>query len=57
LNIENTSNFTDIRIENDGSDGQAARICATGLDDLVDLAHVSSATQLIGVTLPASAVD
>ena len=57
VNIENTANYTDIRIDNDGSDGQAAKICATGPDDLLELANASSATQLLGVALPVSADD
>ncbi|MDG2271124.1 MAG: carboxypeptidase regulatory-like domain-containing protein [Halioglobus sp.] len=57
LNIENTANYTNIRIVNDGSDGGAAKICATGPDDLLELANASSATQMLGVALPASADD
>ena len=57
LNIENTANFTDVRIENDGSDGQAAVICASGPDDLLELANASSAVLEFGVPLPPSADD
>jgi hypothetical protein len=57
LNIENTANYTDIRIDSDGSDGQVARICATGPDDLLELANASSAIEAFGVALPSSADD
>lgn len=57
LNIENTPNYTDIRIEKDGSDGESAVICATGPDDLLELANASSAIRDFGATLPASADD
>lgn len=57
LNIENTANYTDVRIERDGSDGQAATICATGPDDLLELANPSSAIIEFGVPLPPSADD
>ena len=36
VNIENTPNYTEVRIVNDGSDGAAAVICASGPDDLLD---------------------
>ena len=39
------------------SDGQAARICATGPDDLLELANASSAILDFGVPLPPSADD
>ena len=57
LNIENTANYTDVRIENDGSDGQTAVICATGPDDLLEIANASSAILEFGVPLPPSADD
>ncbi|MEH6587117.1 MAG: carboxypeptidase regulatory-like domain-containing protein [Halioglobus sp.] len=57
LNIENTANYTDVRIVNDGSDNQAAMICATGPDDLLELANASSAILDFGVPLPPSADD
>jgi Carboxypeptidase regulatory-like domain len=57
LNIENTPNYTDVRIENDGSDGQSAVICATGPDDLLELANASSSIRDFGASLPASADD
>ncbi|MCX2980467.1 hypothetical protein EYC98_06215 [Halieaceae bacterium IMCC14734] len=57
LNIENTPNYTEVRIDNDGSNGQPAIICATGPDDLLELANASSAIREFGVELPASADD
>ena len=57
LNIENTANYTDVRVENDGSDGETAIICATGPDDLLELANASSAILEFGVPLPPSADD
>lgn len=57
LNIENTPNYTNVRVENDGSNGEPAVICATGPDDLLELANASSALAGFGVPLPASADD
>ena len=57
LNIENTANYTEVSIENDGSDGEAAVICASGPDDLLELANASSAILEFGVPLPPSADD
>ena len=42
VNIENTPNYTDLRIENDGSNGEAAVICVSGPDDLVEVLNASS---------------
>lgn len=57
LNIENTPNYTDVRIDNDGSNGEPAVICATGPDDLLELANASSAIIEFGIPLPPSADD
>jgi hypothetical protein len=57
LNIENTANYTDIVIVNDGSDAFPAEICVSGPDDLLELANPSSAIEAFGVSLPASADD
>ncbi|MFT4613289.1 MAG: hypothetical protein ACI9NT_000427 [Bacteroidia bacterium] len=57
LNVENTPNYTEVRVENDGSDGQPATICATGPDDLLELANASSAIRDFGVELSASLDD
>ena len=37
INIENTPNFTELAVRNDGSDGELAVICATGPDDLIEI--------------------
>ncbi|MFT5483712.1 MAG: hypothetical protein ACI9GW_002370 [Halieaceae bacterium] len=57
INIENTPNYTELRIDSDGSDGEMARICVSGPDDLLELANASSAISGFGATLPASADD
>jgi Carboxypeptidase regulatory-like domain len=57
LNIENTANYTDITIANDGTDAFPAEICASGPDDLLELANPSSAIEGFGVSLPDSADD
>ena len=57
VNIENTPNYTDIEIRNSGEDGAAAVICATGPDDLLERANISSAIAGFGGTYPDSADD
>ena len=54
LNIENTPNYTDVRVVNDGSDGESAMICATGPDDLLELANPSSTLADFGLSLPST---
>jgi hypothetical protein len=50
INIENTAHYTSITVLNDGSDGQAAIIRVTGVDDLLDFLNPSSV--LAGFNLP-----
>ena len=57
VNIENTPNFTEVRIENDGADGEPAVICASGPDDLIEIVNASSILKDFGATLPPSADD
>ncbi|MDX1734559.1 MAG: hypothetical protein R3228_09330, partial [Halioglobus sp.] len=57
LNIENTANYTDVTIVNDGGDTFPAVICASGPDDLLELANPSSAIEAFGFPLPATADD
>jgi hypothetical protein len=57
LNIENTPNFTDVTIENDGDDGAAAMICVSGPDDLIEIVNASSAIRNLGANFPDSADD
>lgn len=57
VNIENTPNYTDIEIRNDGDDREAAVICATGPDDLLEFVNASSAVRALPANFPASADD
>ena len=57
VNIENTPNYTQVRVEADGSDGQAAVICARGPDDIFEYANASSAIRRLGFQFPESADD
>jgi hypothetical protein len=57
LNIENTPNYTEVLVVNDGSDGGAAQICARGPDDLLDFINASSTIRGFGAIYPDSADD
>ena len=57
INIENAAHYTDLTIINDGSDGQAAILRATGVDDLLDFVNPSSVVADFGFPFPASAND
>ena len=57
INIENTPNYNAVNIVNDGTDGEAAVICASGPDDLLDLINASSAVRGLGFPFPDSADD
>ena len=57
INIENAAHYTDLTIINDGSDGQAAILRATGVDDLLDFVNPSSVVADFGFAFPASAND
>jgi hypothetical protein len=57
INLENTAHYTNITVLNDGSDGQAAVIRVTGVDDLLDLINPSSALAGFNLPFPASAND
>jgi hypothetical protein len=57
INIENTAHYTDLTVINDGSDGQAAILRATGVDDLLDFVNPSSVVADFGFAFPASAND
>lgn len=57
INIENTPNFTEIEIRNDGDDREAAVVCATGPDDLLEFVNASSAIRALSANFPASADD
>jgi hypothetical protein len=57
INIENTAHYTTLTIINDGSDGQAAVLRATGVDDLLDFINPSSTLAGFGLPLKASLDD
>jgi hypothetical protein len=57
INLENTAHYTSLVVLNDGSDGQAAIIRVTGVDDLLDLINPSSVLAGFGQPFPASAND
>jgi len=57
LNIENTAHYTTVQIVNDGSDGRAAVIRATGVDDLLDFLNPSTVVASFGFPFPAAAND
>jgi hypothetical protein len=57
LNIENTPNFIEVVVVNDGSDGEPAQICASGPDDLLDFVNASSTIRGFGALFPDSADD
>src|SRR5262245_19976721 len=57
INLENVAHYTNLTIINDGSDGQAAVLRATGVDDTLDFLNPSSTVAGLGFNLPASADD
>jgi hypothetical protein len=57
INLENTAHYTNITVLNDGSDGQAAIIRVTGVDDLLDLINPSSALAGFNLPFPVTADD
>ncbi|MFT5710643.1 MAG: hypothetical protein ACI8QT_001341 [Halioglobus sp.] len=57
VNIENTPNYTEVEISNDGSDGEPAVVCARGPDDLLDFINASSSIRGLGFQFPDSADD
>lgn len=57
INIENTPNFTEVEVTNPGADGEEARICARGPDDLLDNQNPSSQIRVRGFPFPDSADD
>ena len=57
INIENTPNYTDLSIENDGDNGEPAVICVSGPDDLIEIVNASSAFRSLGASFPESADD
>jgi Carboxypeptidase regulatory-like domain len=57
INFENTPNYTSVEVNNNGEDGTAAVICASGPDDLLELANISSIVSELGGDFPAEADD
>jgi hypothetical protein len=57
LNVESTAHYTSLTVINDGSNGAAAVLRATGVDDLLDFLNPSSVVAGFGFLLPASAND
>jgi len=58
INIENTAHYTALTLINDGSDGQAAVLRATGVDDLLDFLNPSSTVaSIVPINLPAALDD
>ena len=57
LNTENTANYQSVVVLNDGSDGNAAVIRATGPDDLWDIVNPSSQVADFGFPFPSELDD
>ena len=57
VNIENTANYTEVVIRNNGEDGEPAVICASGPDDLIETVNPSSTIRGLGGVFPDSADD
>jgi hypothetical protein len=57
INIENTANYTNVTVLNDGTNNQPAVIRATGPDDLLDYINPSSVVTGMGLPFPATADD
>ncbi len=57
VNLENSANYTSVVVLNDGSDGSAAVVRATGPDDLLDRINASSVIADFGFPFPAPLDD
>jgi hypothetical protein len=57
INLENTANYTNVSIVNDGTNGMPAIVRATGPDDLLDYINASSTVANFGFAFPAAADD
>ena len=57
VNIENTPNYIEVEVANDGAEGTPASICARGPDDLLDFINASSIIRGLGFQFPDSADD
>ena len=57
INLENTGNYQNVDVLNDGTNGAPAVVRATGPDDLLDYINASSTVASFGFVFPASADD
>ncbi len=57
INIENTPNYTEVKVTKPGAAGEEAQICARGPDDLLDYVNGSSTIRGFGLAFPDSADD
>jgi Carboxypeptidase regulatory-like domain len=57
LNIENTANYTNVSVLNDGTNNLPAVVRATGPDDLLDFINPSTVVANFGFAFPVSADD
>jgi hypothetical protein len=57
INLENTANYTNVSVINDGANGFPAIVRATGPDDLLDFINASSTVASFGFAFPAAADD
>jgi len=57
INIENTPNYTEVKVTRPGGPGEDAQICARGPDDLLDYVNGSSTIRGFGLAFPDSADD
>ena len=57
INIENTPNYTQVKVTRPGAAGEVAQICARGPDDLLDYVNGSSTIRAFGLAFPDSADD
>jgi hypothetical protein len=57
INVENTANYTSVFVLNDGSDGNAAVVRATGPDDLLDFINPSTTVTEFGFPFPSDLDD
>jgi hypothetical protein len=57
INVENTANYTNVTVLNDGTNNQPAVVRATGPDDLLDFINPSSTIANFGLMFPVDQDD
>jgi carboxypeptidase family protein len=57
INLENTANYTNVTVLNDGTNSMPAVVRATGPDDLLDFINASSTVASFGFPFPAAQDD